>query len=437
MSATVDPIAVVGAGWSGLACAVTLVERGHPVHLLEAAPQPGGRARRAVLDGETLDNGQHLLLGAYRATRSLLARVGVSEASVLQRRPFAVALTDDAHHFSLRRMRAPGALGLLGGLVRAEGLTASERLRALASAPLLARPPRRGADAESWLAASGQPETLRRCLWRPLCLAALNLPTERACARVFRRVLGEAFARGDGCDLLLPRTDLGSILPEPAVQWLRHQGTPVSLGRRVTAVEADGAHWCVRTRAGDLGAGDVVLAGDPAATARLLPADTVSQRHAAQLRSLGQEPITTVYLHYPSHLHLPEPMLGRLDGPAQWLFDRALTDNPGVVAGVISGRGAHEQQARATVAAAVSRQVAAVRPDWPAPRRAAVVREKRATFACTPGSDERRLPVHGPRPGLWHAGDHVATGLPATLEGAVRAGQDCAHTLAQQREISS
>lgn len=437
MRSAEEAIVVVGAGWSGIAAAVGLAERGLPVHLIEAAPLAGGRARRTTLGGQALDNGQHLLLGAYSATLNLLARVGIAEAQVFERRPFGLSLAGNGQAFCLHSGPGPDPLGLLTGLARCQGLSRRQRLQALVATSRLWRSPPAGTDAETWLARVGQPAALRVFLWRPLCLAALNVPTDRACAAVFTRVLREAFIRPHGCDLLLPRCDLSALLPEPAVSWLRQREVPVSLGCRVRSLKPRGRGWRIATSAGELDCGDVVLACDPVATARLLPGDRASRALAERLRRLGSEPITTAYLRYPRPVSLTEPMMGRLDGPAQWLFDRRLTGQPGTIAAVVSGGEANERWSRAEVGPAVQYQIGAMRPDWPAPEAINVVREKRATFRCAPGSERLRSSVIGPRAGLWLAGDHIDTGLPATLESAVRAGDTCAHKLAKQRKASS
>ena len=174
---------------------------------------------------------------------------------------------------------------------------------------------------------------------------------------------------------------------------------------------------------------DVILAGDARASARLLPDRPGCRPLAERLRGLGAMPITTVYLRYPARVALTEPMIGRLDGVGQWVFDRRLTGQPGVMAVVISGEGEHMGWSRDGVAQAIGDQLARAHPHWPAPTAATVVREKRATFDCRPGTDEVRVGVQGPAPGLWFAGDHVATGLPATIEGAVRAGVQCARAV--------
>lgn len=422
-------VAVVGAGWGGLTAAVELVGRNHPVTVFEAAPAPGGRARALEIDGQSLDNGQHLLLGAYRDTLRLMRTVGADPERLFERRPLALRLGGASERFELELPRGPASLALALGLLRSVGPSVGDRLRALAGAAGLRRPPQPDCDAATWLSRCGQPPSLQRGLWAPLCLAALNVPPERASARVLARVLAEAFRGGGASDLLLPRTDLGGLFPRPARDWLARHGAEVLCGRRVRALEAGAAGWRLDAGAASGTFDHVVLAGDARASAQLLPADLGCRPIAERLGALGSAPITTVYLRYPARVALAEPMVGRLDAPGQWIFDRRLTGQPGVMAVVVSGEGEHMAGSRERLAAEITAQLARAFPHWPPPEATTVVREKRATFDCRPGSDERRVGVHGPLPGLWFAGDHVASGLPATIEGAVRAGIECARAL--------
>lgn len=425
-------VAVVGAGWAGLATAVELVRRQFDVTVFEASAEPGGRARALEFDGSTLDNGQHLLLGAYGDTLQLMRRVGAAPGRLFERRPLTWLLEGPDERIELRLPRAPAPVAVPWGLMRARGFTRAQRLRALASVPALRAPPRRDCDVASWLERCGQPAAVRRGLWAPLCLAALNTPPERASARVFARVLDEAFRRYGAADLLLPRTDLGGLFPRPARDWLARNGATLRFGARVQSMELQAQLWQVHA-GGEASAFDhVVLATEARAAARLLPDDADSRAVAERLLALGHAPITTVYLRYPSQVALAEPMQGRLDGPGQWIFDRRLTGQEGVMAVVISADGAHMQWSREQVAAAVTDQLARAYPDWPAPTASTVVRDKRATFDCVPGIGEHRVGVRGPCKGLWFAGDHVATGLPATLEGAVRSAVQCARELATE-----
>jgi predicted NAD/FAD-dependent oxidoreductase len=147
---------------------------------------------------------------------------------------------------------------------------------------------------------------------------------------------------------------------------------------------------------------------------------------ATELAQLRQEPITTVYLRYPEDVGLDSHMQGLLDGLGQWIFDRRIAGHPGLIAVVISGRGEHLMLDNGTLSNQIGAELARLHPDWPAPLASRVIREKRATFAATVDVDRHRPVTTTPTPGLWLAGDFTATGLPATLEGAVLSGQRAA-----------
>ena len=430
---TGDRIAIVGAGWAGLAAAITLVDAGQPVTLFEAAPRPGGRARALPWHDLELDNGQHLFIGAYRQTHALLRTLDIDPERLFLRLPLGLTLlgTETTPGLAVRAPRLPAPLHLLAGLVRAQGLGLADRLRALrfGAGWKAARWPADGdISVSQWLREQGQSSRLCKTLWEPLCLAVMNTPPDTASARVFARVLRDAFLRRrSDSDLLVPRRSLGALLPEPAFAWLRARGAEVVRGRiDGIAVEADGRFRLQGRGLGLRRHARVILAPGHHALARLLPAHPALAALAAMARGFDSEPIATVYLRYPPRARLAQPMLGLLSAPGQWLFDRRVTGQPGMMAVVISAGGSHVSLSKTELVRAVSAQLAAHFPHWPSPQDAFVVREKRATFRCTAGIDARRPGNATPLPGLWLAGDFTDTGYPATLEGAVRSGVQCA-----------
>lgn len=432
-------VAVIGAGWSGLAAATRLSEGGIDVTLVEAAPHVGGRARALDVGGERLDNGQHILLGAYTATFAAMRRVGVDPENVFHRQALALEMQDGEQIFRLRVGAGPVMPALALALARAHGLRPAERLQALLSAHGLRRLPSPDLTAAAWLRTIGQPHALMRWLWAPLCLAALNTALEEASARVFARTLAEAFAARQASDLMLPRHDLGRLWPEPALAWLRSRQAPVHLGMRIRALHREADAWRLHGRTTSLHATHVILALPADAAADLLPSgDAEATRIVEELRRIESRPITTVWLRDREHLHSPGAnapaalMTGRLDGPAQWVFDRRVSNQPGLRAAVISGDGPHMRADRADLGTRVARQLAV---DTGEPEVLATIREKRATFAATPNGEARRPGMRGPWPDLWLAGDSVANGLPATIEGAVRNGHHAANQLMEHMEM--
>lgn len=434
------PVLVVGAGWAGLSCAVELVRTGHGVTVLEAAAEVGGRARRLVVDGMALDNGQHLLLGAYAHTLAMMKTVGVDSAAGFLRLPLELRVLERAGPaVRLRAGALPAPLHLAWGLASCEGLSRGERLAALGLALRgFLRPPTAARDrtVAQWL--RGQPPRVRRALWEPLCLAALNTPVDQASAAVFLRVLADAFHhRRRDADLLIPRGDLGALLPRPARAFIDDHGGRVLTGRRVTGlVQEAGRIVGVDTAGGVLRADHVVVATAHHGAARLLAPLPGGAGPAAALRRLGHQPICTVYLQYAPATRLGFPMVGLTGGIAQWVFDRSGDVRPGLMAVVVSAAGPHMDLDRDTLAGRAQAELAHHFPAWPPPLWSRVIRERRATFACRAGEQGLRPPHRGPLAGLWLAGDYTRTPYPATLEGAVMSGLQCAREIHLHTEAS-
>ncbi|MEF7614102.1 hydroxysqualene dehydroxylase HpnE [Aquincola sp. MAHUQ-54] len=414
-------IAVVGGGWAGLAAAVAATQRGHAVTLFEMAPQCGGRARGVEAQGLALDNGQHILIGAYRETLELMRAVGASPDAALLRLPLALVYPDGE---GLRLPRGPAVPAFARAVLACRRWAWRERMALLAEATRWAAM-RFRCDERLTVAQLTRrlPQRVRQDLIDPLCVAALNTPAEQADARVFLRVLRDALFSGPGsADLLLPRASLGALLPAPAAAWLAQRGAALRLGHRVKGLSTIGTPcgWCVDDEPFDA----VVLAAPAREAARL--AHAASPSWAAAAAAFEYEPIVTVYLQS-AGTRLPQPMTALAcdgDAPAQFVFDLgALGHHAGVFAFVVSGaRRWTEQGLEATAAATRQQALQAFAPGtWHSPPTVLrTLAERRATFLCTPGL---RRPPLAIAPGLVAAGDYIEGPYPATLEGAVRSGR--------------
>ncbi|MES2483218.1 MAG: hydroxysqualene dehydroxylase HpnE [Pseudomonadota bacterium] len=419
-------LAVIGAGWAGLAAAVQAVQAGHAVTLFEAARTAGGRARTVqaqLPSGEAiaLDNGQHILIGAYRQTLSLMQTVGVQPAQVLHAMPLALR---DTQGRGLALPAWPPPFDAAWGIATARGWHAGDKL-SLLRASLRWRATGFRAPPGQTVAqmCEGLSTRVRRELIEPLCVSALNTPAERACGQVFLRVLHDSlFGRGWGgwgaSWLLLPRVPLGALFPVAALAWLAERGAALRTGVRVRQLISQPGAWSVDGESsGQLfnESFDQVLLAVPATeAARLVPDVGAGWVHDAQ--SLRHEAITTVYMT--GGPRLPQPLLTLPNGPgapAQFVFDRSqLGGPPGLLAFVISA----SEGDRATLESAVLAQANAL--GWHGLQALLTVVEKRATFACTPAL---RRPGIAIAPGLWACGDYVEGPYPATLEGAVMSAQ--------------
>jgi squalene-associated FAD-dependent desaturase len=445
MSRTDGPdVAVVGGGWAGCAAAVELAAAGCRVTLYEAARTLGGRARAVEVKGRLLDNGQHILLGAYKESLGLMRRVGVDPRAAFLRLPLQMRYPPASQLLDFAAPRLPAPLHVLAALLRARGLERDDKLalaRFSTSARWMGWQLHTDCSVKELLERFDQTPRLQRLLWAPLCIAALNTPPERASAQVFLAVLRDSLgAKRAASDMLLPRVLLDALFPEAARSWLEGHGARVLTGTRVQSLAVDGARWRVGNDGGCVVHDAVVLAAPPWQAAALLRELPAMAQTVTQLDALAYEPISTVYLQYAPGTRLPLPFCALLDAPAdgawgQFAFDRGQLDagQDGLLAVVVSAAGDAAAQPQEALTQAVGAQLAAAfgMPALATPLWTQVITEKRATFACTPAL-ARPANASG-MPGLFLAGDYTASDYPATLEAAVRSGAAAAKALLKQQ----
>ena len=413
-------VAIVGAGYAGMAAAVALVDAGHEVTVFETSKVLGGRARKVELDGHTVDNGQHILIGAYRDTLALMKKIGVKEEQAFLRLPLTLSYPG----FSICAPRLPAPLHLAFALLTAEGLSWSEKFSAIQFMQWLKKRNfklDKDCTVNALLDAQAQPAVLYRYLWEPLCIGALNTPAATASAQVFANVLRDSLAADRAAsDLLIPRVDLSALLAEPAARYVEAHGGQVRLSTAVGNIQRSERGYRLDIDP-DVEYSHVIVAVAPYHLPRLLPDQPELAALRAQVETLAWEPIVTCYLRYPSGTRLPQPMLGITDGNAHWFFDRGQLDGTdGLIAAVTSARGRHQELGKEALATAIDAELRSLHPQLPAPLTSQVITEKRATFACTPNL--QRPATLTAMHGLLLAGDYVASDYPATIEGAVRSG---------------
>ena len=412
-----------------MAAAVELARRDVPVTVFEAGRVLGGRARRVELDGKSLDNGLHILLGAYRETLRLIDIVrGPDEPDGLLRLPLELTLHP---HFAMKAPQLPAPLHLLGALLGARGLGWGDRIAAARLMTWARRNRFRLASdttVKALLAEKKQPAAVTRFLWRPLCISALNTLPEEASAQVFLNVLRDGLdARRSDSDMLLPTMDFSSLFPERAARYVRERGGEVRLVTSIDTIRRTGEHF-------EVAHGEyftqTILALSPHRVAALLEPHAVLLPIAKMIGDLRYQPIYSVYLQYAPQVQLPFAMGGLEATYSQWLFDRGrLCGQHGLIGIVISSSGAHQNLPHDALAQVVHEELAANFRNLGDPLSHRVIAEKRATFACTPGL--ARPDNVTPVPRLFLAGDYTASDYPATIESAVRSGVRAAKLVMQ------
>jgi squalene-associated FAD-dependent desaturase len=418
-------VAVVGGGWAGCAAALTLAEAGVAVTLFEAGRSLGGRARAVELEGQRLDNGQHILLGAYEQTLQLIARLNpAASPDGLWRLPLTL---DQPPDFSLTCPRLPAPLHLLAGLLGARGLNWREKLAAAHWVHGLLN----NTESPDRLSVSqltrSQPEKLNRLLWHPLCVSALNTPPDMASARVFRDMIRAAFGgRNHHSDLLLPRRDLTALFPAPAAARVIELGGEVRLPCRVTTLDAATDAVTVGTRDGSATYSHVILAVAPQHLAGLAAAIPQLEPVLHGVAAYAYQPIATTYVQYDPAFRLHKPLLALTNGPAQFVFDRGQSHGqPGLLALVASAAANLPGDWLDQTETQLQRIVPPGPPRW----RKHIV-EKQATYACVPNM--ARPAVRTAHPRIFLAGDYTAGPYPATLESATLSGVQSARALLEQ-----
>ena len=423
-------VRIIGAGWAGLAAAVAACQRGWQVSVFEAAHQAGGRAKRIRSDDDThpFDNGQHILIGAYRATLALMRTVGVDSDQALLRTPLDLR---DAQGQGLKLPALPSPLNLIVGLLAMRGGSGADKWRLLQAAGAWQR---QGFVCPSdWCVQQlcdhhRLPTWVQRTLIEPLCLSALNTDMAQASAAVFLRVLQDALLSGaGGSDLLLPRRDLSELLPDAAVRWLTQRGVQMHFGH---AVQAEDMANMPRDEQNH-----IVLATSFRSAARLT--EHIAPTWSQQASALQTRSIATVYLRIDdagfrgldrAMLALPSDD-GRSNPPmpAQFLFCRQrLMGQPRVVAAVVSDCRESRDDIGHLVAQQIRHQLG-----WQQVQVLQTLLDRQATFACTANLQRPPLFI---LPSLWACGDFVSGPYPATLEGAVRSGEQVIAQIGQMHK---
>jgi hydroxysqualene dehydroxylase len=450
------PVLIIGGGFAGLAAAVDLAEAGKRVLLLERRSFLGGRAYSFTdkTTGDTIDNGQHLMMGCYHRTLGFLEKIGSLDKLKFQPDPQVDFLQEESDgevtRASFKCPPLPAPLHLLGGLARLKTIGWGDRLRALGvGLAVRAAGGDRNKLAEitvrEWLDSLGQSERIQRRFWRPMALATLNEPPDVASADMFAQVIELGFMRTKSDSaMVISQVGLSDLYTRQAQRFIEDRGGELRLNADVSQIEFEaGAAAGVTLRSGDRIDADAVISAVPYfALRRMLPAEFAAA-HFPYLNRLKSAPIVSINLWYDEPITDLE-FACLLDSPIEWVFNKNAINKDG---GQNSGRrrqhlalvisAAHEAATRPKEKL-IALADAEVKRFFPAARRqrlfhAFVVREHDATISHPVGTARLRPSGRTGFDNFFLAGDWTATGLPATIEGAVQSGQECARMALELR----
>ncbi len=430
---------IVGGGLSGLAAAVRISAAGGRVALVEQSPRPGGRcySYRDRTTGETVDNGQHVLLGSYRSLLHYLSTIGTG--GYLRAEP---SLTLPFHHpvegfATLRLPRLPAPLDLTAGILTYGLLGVGEKAGLLRAGRWLASWSEEkersiaGATVGEWLDGSGQSERSRRCFWDPIALSVMNERPGAASALLFARALRMAFL-GDDADsrMLIPTIGQSELYVAGALRFLESRGSVVMVNAAASGlVLEDGRAAGIRLRDGTTLRGGAVISGVPPwALPGFVPQGERTAGLLAAARSIAHSPIVSVNIWFDREF-MEGDLVGLIGKTVQWAFNRRsiLPEEKGAGACVACVISAAYDVIGDPAAALVATAARELREVFPAAGGAevthsVVIKEKRATFSATPETERARPGTATAVERFYLAGDWTDTGLPATIEGAVISG---------------
>ncbi|MGA2409424.1 MAG: hydroxysqualene dehydroxylase HpnE [Candidatus Binataceae bacterium] len=447
MAVEARDVVVVGGGFAGLSAGVTLAQKGFRVALLESKPALGGRAYSFIDTdtGDFVDNGQHVLMGCYRETLAFLERIGTRDQLIVHPN-LAIAMLDGSGKLAmLRTARLPGPLHMAGAILRYRHLSLGERFRLMAAGRRLMRLWKHDRDRLRHMTVAevmdelAQSDRVRQCFWYPLAIATLNEDPHLASAGLLAAVLERAFfARRSDSAFVYSKVGLSDLYCEASAAIIEQAGGVAACRSIVEAIDFDDEQAVsVNLRDGaKLHAANFVIAVPPDRLLRMLPEGALADPYFAPLATLRSSPIICIHLWLDREV-TESAFAGFIGRQTQWLFNKRRifashgATRPGYLTFVISGARDLADRPNDELLEIVLNDLHAM---IPASRdativKAIVLKEKHATIAPDPASDLIRPPVTTPVPNLFLAGDWIQTGLPATIESAVMAGQAAANAI--------
>lgn len=429
-------VTVIGGGFAGLAAAVALERAGVRLELVEKRPFFGGRAYsfREPQTGSRVDNGQHLLMGAYHETFTFLRRLGTLD--LLDFQPsLEVSFAHSAEKMdTLRCPNWPAPLHLGWGLMRYRGLGWKDKWRMNRILQLAKQTRDNG---KSWdeksvlqlMQHTGQTPRAVKGFWEPLGLATLNEPLDLASAELFMEVLRQGLLKTkNDSRLVFPKVGFSELYAEPAEEYFRERDIPLHFQSQIEGIVKEGQHWILHIRGGTaLRSEKILFAVPPNALLRILEnSDGELEPLKENLDQFKSSPIISINLWF-KNFNPPHAFLGMIDSPLHWMFNKAKIfggERTPYVSLVVSGAYDLAQKNKRQL---VELAVAELRRFYPEvqnqePLHSQVIKENEATFSGRLGLQVHRPPARTSVPGIYLAGDWTQTSLPATIESAVTSG---------------
>ncbi len=424
-------VAIAGGGWAGIAAAIRLAEEKIPVVLLEAEKQLGGRARCARFGNLRVDNGQHLIFGHYRYLLELIEKIKLPTERFAVQKNFKLAIRNSSRSgFQIRARRIFAPWHLVLGLLTAKGLSWKDKARIAAFWNRIASAFDEDLDDVpllQLLQETRQPEQLITRFWKPLCSHFLHAPVETASAKLFATLCKTLMHLRSNSQLLFPKGDLATLIGEPAIDFIETHKGKISLNQTITRLNIKDGHVVgVSTETDRIPCKHLILALPYKTCASLFLEHPVLAETSYRLDRLRSTPMTTVYLQYPGKARISGGLKGSATGIFNWFYDRRFCGQPNLIAAVSHDRQHLPYMHNDEISRLCMEETARLFRGWPKPSSLLAIHEPEANLCCTVDIEHNRPSNRTAVPNCYIAGDYTDTGLPGTLESAVKSGMLCA-----------
>lgn len=426
---------IIGAGWAGLSCALNLHNK-VDFCLLEASSQAGGRARSAIINGQNLDIGQHILVGACHQTLSLLQQINPPTPQSFNRQGFSLNVYGGNQDENLQLSLAPFAskLELLFAVIKLKPLSIKEKLSFIFASWQLCHKNFKVQDRNlySVLINHHQSENIIDKIWQPLCLAILNTPIKQASSELFFQVLRQSlYAKKGDADLLFFNKSLAQSFVQPAISTIGKEN--ILLQHKVERIFIkNNKVSSVQVKNRKLHCDNLVLATTATECHRLLKEYRDNENISfllQQIEHLRFNPITTIYLQYDNQSQLPQTLSCiNYQNDSWWIIDKGYSAEKGLIAVILSAGHQLPLENKAKLVQCIDHTLKK-HFKLSTLKNFKVCQERKATLSAEVNINQYRPHFESGIENLYLAGDYTATSYPSTLEGAIVSGQLCAQAI--------
>jgi squalene-associated FAD-dependent desaturase len=420
-------VVVIGSGFAGLATATFLSDAGFKVILLESSPKPGGRAY-SFNDPDTgalIDNGQHILMGCYKETFRFLNLTRAAKNLTWQS---SLSINFVKENFEVSKLDASGLfypLNLLSAILHYSALSISEKfffLKFFGKLYMYTDKELKKLTVMEWLQKENQTNNLIKSFWEILAIGALNTDINKASAKVFADILKELFFRGNNAStIVLPSTGLSEAYCNDALTFIKNKGGEVSFSEQVTGLNVlNNKVTSIITTKRTIKDFDFLISAIPLYCLNKI----MLENDFLKGLSFEYSPILSVHLFLKEN-NFVNTFYGLIGSPVHWVFNKGTH-----LTIIISSAGNFIEKSKEAIIDLVSEElIKYFHFEKSNIISGIVIKERRATFIPSNNILEKRPPVNTPYTNFFLAGDWVRTGLPATIEGAVKSGKIAADAI--------